>query len=219
MGAATKALFLAMLLIAAGSARAQAPDVGLVNQVAGEVSYSSGSGAGKVQAFMRVRQADRFNLPAGAQLRVVYFQNGRQETWRGPASFNAGVEKSDVLSGAVQEVATLPAGVPQRIQRIPDLVQMAKLGGIQVRGSAPKPRANPEQQAETAAARATYAQLRQQAPQDDITPELYLFAALQEHLQYDEMKSVADEMLRRQPASQEARQLAEWARARAGPPR
>ena len=215
MGMIRGALFAVVLLLASGgSAYAQGADVGLINQVAGDVSYTSSSGAGKVQAFMKMRQGDRFNLAAGAQLKVVYFQTGRQETWRGPAGFRSGAEHSEVLAGAVYEVANLPLGVPQKIQRIPELLQMAKLGGIQVRGTTPKQRASLEQQAEVAAARATYAQLRQQAPQDDITPEMYLFTVLQDYLLYDDMKSVADEMLRRQPGNQEAQQLAEWARAR-----
>ncbi len=207
-------LIAALLFASGGEAAAQGADVGLVNQVAGEVSYVSGSGAGKVQAFMKMRQGDRFNLAAGAQLKVVYFQNGRQETWRGPAGFKSGVAHSEPLAGAVYEVANLPLGVPQKIQRIPELLQMAKLGGIQVRGATPKQRASLEQQAEVAAARTTYAQLRQQVPQDDITPELYLFTVLQDYLLYDDMKTVADEMLRKQPANQEAQQLAEWARVR-----
>jgi DNA-binding protein H-NS len=186
----------------------------LISQVAGDVSYVSSSGAGKVPAFMKIRLGDRFTVAAGAQVKVVYFQNGRQETWRGPAGFRSGTEQSASLAGTVYEVASLPVGVPQKIQRIPELLQMAKLGGIQVRGTTPKQRASLEQQAEVAAARATYTQLRQQLPQDDITPELYLFTVLQDYLLYGDMKTVADEMLHRQPGNPEAQQLAEWARER-----
>jgi hypothetical protein len=215
MMAVMRALQIAALLLAgSGVVNAQGADVGLVNQVAGDASYVGSSGGGKVQAFMKMRQGDRFTLAAGALLKVVYFQNGRQETWRGPAGFRSGPEHGEPLAGTVYEVVNLPLGVPQKIQRIPDLLQMAKLGGIQVRGSTPKQRASPEQQTEVAAARTAYARLRQQLPQDDITPELYLFTVLQENLLYDDMKTVADEMLRRQPGNQEAQQLAEWARAR-----
>ena len=215
MGAVRGILWIVALLLGSGSvAHAQGADVGLINQVAGDVSYASGSGAGKVQAFMKVRQGDRFTVAAGAQVRLVYFNGGRQETWRGPAGFRAGAEKSDALAGAVHEAANLPVGVPQKLQKIPELLQMAKLGGIQVRGSMPKPRAGLEQQAEIVAARTTYAQLRQQVPQDDLSPELYLFAVLQEHLLYEDMKAVADEMLRKQPGNPEAQQLADWAKGR-----
>src|SRR5476649_1679158 len=81
----------ALLLWSQGAALAQAADVGLVNQVLGDVSYASGGGnAGKVQAYMKMRQGDRFTVPDGAQIKLIYFQNGRMETWRGPASFTSG---------------------------------------------------------------------------------------------------------------------------------
>jgi hypothetical protein len=215
MGAIRSALLAAALLLGnCGLGYAQGTDVGLINQIAGDVSYASSSGAGRVQPFMKMRLGDRFTLAAGAQLKVIYFQNGRQETWRGPAGFRSGTEHSEPLAGAVYEVANLPVGVPQKIQRIPELLQMAKMGGLQVRGVASKQRASQDQQSEVAAARSTYAQLRQQVPSDDITPELYLFTVLQDFLLYDEMKSVADEMLRKQPGNQEAQQLAEWVKAR-----
>lgn len=211
---AVRRVLLALLLAGGGIAQAQDADVGLVHQVAGDVTYSSGSGGGKVQAFMKMRQGDRFSVAAGAQVRVVYFHNGRQETWRGPASFRSGTEHSDPLVGAVYQVAKLPVAVPQKMQKIPQLIQMAKLGGMQVRGLKSGPRPGPEQQAELAAARITYAELRQQLPREDITPELYLFTVLQDQLLYDEMQAVVDEMLRKQPASTEAQQLAEWVSAR-----
>src|SRR4051794_16890209 len=76
-------------LLAAANAFAQA-DVGLINQMSGDVSYTSGAGKAQAKAYMKIREGDRFTLPAGAQMRVVYFKNGRQESYSGPASFTAG---------------------------------------------------------------------------------------------------------------------------------
>src|SRR4051794_852438 len=92
-----------------------AEDVGLINQLAGDVSYTSGGATAKAKPYMKVREGDRFNVSAGAQLRVVYFKGGRQESFSGPASLTAGVEKSSVQSGSQPQVTTLPAGVPQKI--------------------------------------------------------------------------------------------------------
>ena len=195
-----------LMLALLGTGYAQEADVGLMQQLSGEVTYSGG----KAKAYMKMRRGDRYSLSAGAQLRVVYFRNGRRETWRGPAVFRSGTEHGDALSGTVYEVADLPLDVPQKIQRIPDLIQIAKLGGVTVRGLQPKQRPNPEQRAEIAAARATYAELRRRLPQEDITPELYLFTVLQDYLLYDEMQALVDEMLQLQPADPEAQQLAEW---------
>lgn len=196
-------------------------DVGLVNQLSGDVTYSNESSSNaKVQAFMKIRQGDRFNVPSGGQLRITYFQGGRQESWKGPASFKTGAQQSDLVSGAKPEIAQLPAAVQQRIKQIPELVQIAKTsraGGIAVRGLSKKQQASLEQQADVAAARDTYQKLRTQLPADDITPELYLFTVLQEYLLYDEMKVVSDEMVRKQPNNLDVQELAAWVKSRNQP--
>jgi hypothetical protein len=199
-------------------AGAQSGDVGLINQLSGEVAYTGQGGAqSKAQAFMKVREGDRFTLPAGAQLRVVYFNGSRQETWKGPASFKTGTQQSEAVSGQVAEAAQLPSGVAQKIAQVPNLVQIAKLGrsgGIAVRGGGKPGRLSSEQQAEVKEAKAIYAQMRQKAQAEDITPELYFYSVLQDHLLYDEMKTVTDEMLKRQPNNPEAQELAAYVKSR-----
>ena len=214
-----KTAFSAVLLAAAimvGGAQAQSLDVGLVNMLAGEVSYASeGAAAAKAQSFMKVRQGDRFTVPAGGAVRVVYFQGGRQETWKGPASFKAGARQGE--GGTPTEVTVLPASVPQKIAQVPELIQIAKLGrsgGVAVRGAAKAPRLSAEQQAEVKAAKDTYGKLRSQLGADDITPELYLYSVLQDYLLYDDMRPVVDEMSKRQPNSTEVQELAAWVKSR-----
>ncbi|MFH1604609.1 MAG: hypothetical protein ABIH03_11955 [Pseudomonadota bacterium] len=197
---------------------AQSSDVGLVNQLSGDVSYAGQAGAqSKVQAFMKVREGDRFTLASGAQVRLVYFNGSRQETWKGPASFKAGTQQSESLSGQAAGVSQLPSGVAQKIAQVPNLVQIAKLGrsgGIAVRGGGKPGRLSSEQQAEVDQAKAIYAQMRQKASGEDITPELYYYSVLQDHLLYKEMKSVTDEMLKRQPGNPEAQELAAYVKSR-----
>ena len=208
------ALFAAAIMV--GGAQAQSLDVGLVNMLAGEVSYASeGAAAAKAQSFMKVRQGDRFTVPAGGAVRVVYFQGGRQETWKGPASFKAGARQGE--GGTPTEVTVLPASVPQKIAQVPELIQIAKLGrsgGVAVRGAAKAPRLSAEQQAEVKAAKDTYGKLRSQLGADDITPELYLYSVLQDYLLYDDMRPVVDEMSKRQPTSTEVQELAAWVKSR-----
>ena len=208
----------AALLGVALGAGAQSSDVGLVNQLSGDVSYAGlGGTQSKAQAFMKVRQGDRFTLPAGAQLRLVYFSGSRQETWKGPSSFKTGTQQSEAVSGQVAEAAQLPSGVAQKIAQVPDLVQIAKLGrsgGIAVRGGGRPGRLSPEQQTEVNQAKTTYSQLRQKSSAEDITPELYYYSVLQDHLLYDEMKVVTDEMLKRQPGNPEAQELAAYVKSR-----
>lgn len=213
--------FLVAALVGAGiavSAHGQAPDVALVNMIAGEVSYQSeGAQATKAQAFMKVRQGDRFTLAAGSQIRVVYFQGGRQESWRGPAVFRAGAQQSEPSSGQPAAVTTLPASVPQKISQVPELIQIARLGrsgGVAVRGGGKPPRLTADQQAEVSAAKETYRKLRAQSPAEDITPELYLYSVLQDYLLYDDMKPVVEEMAKRQPSSAEVQELVSWVRSK-----
>ena len=207
------------MVLAAAQAFAQA-DVGLINSIAGDVSYTSGAAKAQAKAYMKVREGDRFTLPAGAQLRVVYFKGGRQETFTGPASFTAGAEGSSVQSGAQPQVSNLPAGVSQKISQTPELIQIAKFGrsgGVAVRGIGKDTRLTPQQQAEVRQARQTYDQLRKTSAADDITPELYLYSVLQDHLLYDDMKQVVGEMQKRKPADPDVAVMAEYVKVKTEP--
>ncbi len=204
-----------LLMLSVPITLAQSPDVGLVNLVSGDVTYTSTSGGpGKVQAFMKVREGDRLVVPAGGQLRVVFFDGSRQERWTGPASFRASKTGSEPISGKAAEIATLPAGASQRVAQVPQLVQIAKLGGIQVRGMTRTQKASVEQQTTVSEARAVYEKMRNELPADDITPELYLYAVLHDYLLYSDMKTVAEEMLRKQPGNNEVNQLLAWVNSR-----
>jgi hypothetical protein len=204
----------AALLVAAS---ALANDVGLINHLNGDAAYTSGGSTAKVKAFMKLREGDRVHVSPNAQLRVVYFQAGRQESYLGPASFTAGAQHSTVQSGAQPQVSTLPAGVPQKIAQIPELIQIAKLGrsgGVAVRGLGRDQRLTPQQQAEIRQARQTYEELRHAAAADDITPELYLYSVLQDHLLYNDMKVVVAEMERRYPGNPDVAVMAEYVKAK-----
>src|SRR5258708_1831864 len=199
----TMRILLVLALAAVQAAAYAQSDVGLVNLVSGDVSYTPQSGpAGKAKAFMKVREGDRFDVPADGQVRVVYFEGARQERWQGPSSFRATRMHGTPLSGTAAEVANLPASVPQRISRVPELMQNAKLGGIQVRGAQPPRRA---QDGALQEARATYERLRKDLPADDITPELFLYSTLNEYQLYEDMAPLVDEMLRKQPNSDDVK--------------
>ena len=209
--------FLALLFLAVSAAAwAQGGDVGLVNLVSGGVTYAPPSGSpGEATPFMRVRDGDRFNVSTGGQVRIVYFTSSRQERWFGPASFRAGKGAGEAISGKPAEITPLPAGVPQRIARVPELMQSAKLGGIQVRGGLTRQQeASLDQQATVREARETYEQMRKEMPADDITSDLYLYAVLHDYLLYGDMKVVVEEMLRKQPGNDDVKQLLVWVNGR-----
>jgi hypothetical protein len=202
-----------VLALAPAAAALAAGDVGVVNHLAGYVNVTSGASTSKAQAYMNIHEGDMFDVPAGVVLKVVYFRSGRQESFSGPASFKVGAHQSTVQQGAQPQVSTLPAVVPQKISQTPELVQIAKLGkssGVGVRAAQREPRLTPQQQAEVREARETYAKLRAATPDDDITPELYLYSVLQDNLLYVEMKPVVAEMARRQPSNRDVAALADY---------
>ncbi|HEX6691582.1 MAG TPA: hypothetical protein VF110_10595 [Burkholderiales bacterium] len=185
-------LLLLTLVFLAGAALAQ-EDVGMVDLVAGEVAFQ----AGRVKPYMKVREGDRFELPEGAQLRLVYFAGGRQERWQGPARFRVGKQESAALAGKPSQATVLPASVPHRLARAPELTRNAVFGGIAVRGQKPPGGETEETLRE---ARATYARLRRELPADDLTPELFLYAALAAGPNPDseEVKNLAARLAERQ---------------------
>ncbi len=186
-----RALLLSLLFVLPGGAHAQ-QDVGLVSLAAGEVTFQDGA----VKPFMRVREGDRFELGAGAQLRVIYFASSRQESWRGPAALRAGKGDSTAERGAAPVVSALPASAPQRLARIPELAQNGLFGGVRVRGLKPPL----EDDASLREARATYERLRRELAPDDPTPDLFLYAALVRGPEPDseEVKSLAARLRERE---------------------
>ena len=212
-----RGLALAALLVAGGAFA----DAGLINQLSGDVSYTSaGAPAAKAKAFMKVREGDRFIVHAGAQVRIVYFQGGRQEAYSGPATLVIGAQASQQQTGAAAQISQLPAGVPQKIAQTPELIQIARLGrsgGVAVRGAQPAQRLSPQAQAEVRQARQTYEQLRKSAAANDIVPEQYLYAVLQDHLLYEEMKGVVAEMQKRQPSDPDVAVMADYVKAKTEP--
>jgi hypothetical protein len=169
---------------------------------------------------MKIRPGDRFKVPQGGMLQLVYFQNSRQETWKGPSALAVRDQEGLPEGGARPEVTTLPAGASQGMRRLPPLLNRAGLsrsGGIQVRGISPGSARGPvltaEAEAEIRAARETYAGWRKQAGPDDVTPELYLAGILGEYGQYEEMRAVLRDAAQRQPDSDLVRDLSAWASA------
>jgi hypothetical protein len=207
-----RAVAVVMAIVITG-APAFAADVGVVNHLAGLVTVTNGINTAKAQAYMNIREGDTFEVPAGVVVKVAYFQGGRQETFAGPTSFTIGALQSIVRTGSSPQVSVLPSGVPQKISQTPDLVQIAKLSSAAtVQPSAREQRLTPQQQAEIRQARQVYQKLRADTPGDDITPELYLYSVLQDHLLYGEMRSLVFDMARRQPGNRDIGILADYIR-------
>jgi hypothetical protein len=200
------------------------PDVGLVTQLSGDVTYVN-EGYQKIpekaQSFMRIRQGDRFKAASGAMLQLVYFQSGRKETWKGPAVFIVDETQSraegEKGSRVQPEVVILPSGASQGMQRIPVLLRRAGLsrsGTTQVRGVVGAPQKaitlSEEEKSEIKRAKEIYQSLRKQTKAEDITPELTLLVVLADYEQYEEMEKVIKDAMKTQPDNPVLKQLDEW---------
>lgn len=205
---------LAALVVAVPPALAQsATDAGMINQLSGEVTYQSAAGAAaRATAYMKVRESDVVRVPAGASVRLVYFANGRQENWRGPAALVVGATESRGQAGQ-PEVSQLPGGVPQKLAQTPEMLQIAKLGragSVTVRGGLAPPVLTADQNADVREARKTYESLKTGVAADDILPEIYLYTVVQNYSMYDEMKQLVKIMQTKQPNSEVVRDLDAW---------
>ena len=207
----SRLFFLWMLSVPAAFAQIAA-DAGMINQLSGEVTYQSATGAAaRATAYMKVRESDVVRVPAGASVRVVYFTNGRQEMWKGPAAFMVGASESRGQAGQ-PEISQLPGGVPQKLAQTPAMMDIAKLGragSVTVRGITPTS-LSAEQAAEVRDARKTYETMKTGVAADDIMPEIYLYTVVQNYSMYDEMKQLVKIMQTKQPNSEVVKDLDAW---------
>lgn len=186
-------------LLLCASARAQA-DAGLLTEMRGAATYQAAGGAeSAAQTLMKLRVGDRLRLPAAASLKLVYFKSATAETWRGPASFVVGEERSEQTNG--EFTSTVLPGAARAPVELSRLGNINRVGAVVVRGAKP-PEHNLTQ------ARAFHAAWRGEAPSDDILPDLYLYAVLKQYNRKADMQSLAAEMLKRAPDSEEAKRLA-----------
>lgn len=186
------------ILLAPLFANAADKESGMVTQVSGNATYSSGTDKDKlVVSFMKVRSGDKMTLGKDAKIQVVYFENGRQESWIGAAKLTIGANESTPAAGATPpQVKKLPAVVLKQLTRAPTVVSdlKSRTGMIMVR-SLPMTKMRELDE--------NYAALRKEAAEDDVTPELYLLSGLHELKLYRDMKPVLEEMRKRQPNNPE----------------
>ena len=133
-------------------------------------------------ALARVRPGDKLQLDADSVLQLVYFQNARQESWRGAGRIEVGEEESRALGSSMQPaVKQLPAMLVRQLVKTPTAEGAGKVGAVRLRSVTPP---DAEQKLDQ-----NYKQLRQQAESSDRTPELYLLAGLFELKQYGRIEA------------------------------
>lgn len=177
---------------------------GFVTQSQGEVTYQVGSGkAQALPAFSRLVSGTRITLGEGAKLQIVYLSSGRQETWTGKSTLEVG----DAESRRIGTSASEPAIKVLQPYMVETLVKSREvMGSIHARQGMIRVRSLMTA-AKVKEVEDRYAELRVQASEDDITPEIFLLTALDGLKAYQSMKKPLAEMLRRQPDNAEAKAL------------
>lgn len=173
---------------------AQNPDVAFITQLKGTVVVQGPGAQRNAVALTKLRLGEHLLLKKESQLRIVYFDGGRQETWNGEAKLAVGSAESAKSAGADPEVKKLPAVLSRQLAMTPTGEATSRIGMARLRGLT---------NAKLAEAEKNYSNWRGVTPDDDRTPELYLLAALFELGQYDRIESVLKDLKSRHPDSSE----------------
>jgi hypothetical protein len=221
-------------------APAAAPDIGLVTGLSGEVTYGNQAekqSPVRAQAFLKIRQGDRFQVPEGAGVQLLYFAGGRQETWKGPVTLQIGEAESQSAGEQPPrfppEVKVLSSKVAKGISGSPVMISRTETsasgasqvmretgrssGVIQTMAPTKAPSLPPgpvssQAQKEVAAAEQLFPNLKKQAKAGDLTPEIYLLSVYAAHRQYQKMEQIIDTMLAKNLGDRHLRELKSWAR-------
>jgi len=179
-----------------GCSQVWAAEVALVMSVQGRVLRHADAVPVQVEAFVKLKEGDRLSLEKDTRLQLVYFENGRQETWSGPGRLDMAAQESKASGMPAAEVKSLPLVMARQLARTPAL-------DSQGRGGVTRLRAIPPRDA-VAKLEATYRDLRAGAAQDDLAPEMYLLSGLYEMRELDRVEKMLGELRQGWPNNPEA---------------
>lgn len=167
----------------------------MVTLLQGNVSRVSPLGKQPVEAFTKLRHGDLLALDRDARVQIVYFENGRQETWQGGGRLEITKAESTAFGVAPPEVKILPSVMVRQIVKTPVLDSQGRGGMMRLRSVAT---ASDVEKIEE-----TYRRLRAEAARNDINPELYLLSSLFEIRELDRVEQALADLQQRQRGNPE----------------
>ncbi|MBL6993940.1 hypothetical protein [Desulfobacula sp.] len=219
-------IVLTLNLVMATSAFSSETALGMITQVSGRVSYihKDKKQNEPPESFMNFYKGDKIILEPDSLLQLIFFENGRKETWEGPASFYLDHLKGVAIDhkGAAPKITSLPAIVTNEVRRTSKIVNISRLqtsGAVIVRGqenkndpaqSIPPVQLDVSEEREIDLAKNTYKMLLKNSSKTDITPELYLFSVLADYDQFREMSGLIETMNQKQPDNSTIQELSRW---------
>lgn len=191
------AVFLFGLACAQAACAAEpASNVALITALDGKVV----NGKVPLAALTKLGGGETLTLAKGAHVQVVYFDNGRQESWTGPGRLSVGANEGQSKDMAAPEVRQLPLVVVKQIGHTPALSTQAPAGAMRLRG-VPTQRLDGVQE--------EYARLRDASRPDDLTADIYLLASLYELQDKERLSAALTDLRARRPDSPAAAALAD----------
>jgi hypothetical protein len=194
----TKRFWIIALLAAATAALANG-DAALVTAVEGGVTRVAPGSPLPVQAFVKLKHGDLLTLDKAARVQVVYFDNGRQETWTGGGRLEI-TKAGGVANGlADPQVKTLPPLMVKQIAKTPSLDSQGRAGMMRLR-------AVPGVQ-DPLKVEENYKRMRQEAAADDLNPELYILSSMLEMRQFERVEQVLADLRKTRSGNRDAAAL------------
>ncbi|MDO8787247.1 MAG: hypothetical protein Q7J42_04155 [Sulfuritalea sp.] len=173
-------------LILLGCNQVWADEVALVMSVQGKVVRIADTVQVPVEAFVKLKEGDKLSLEKDSRLQVVYFDNGRQETWSGPGRLEMTLREGKASGLSAPEVKSLPMVMARQLARTPAL-------DGQGRGGVTRLRSVPGLDAMTRL-EDTYHDLRSRAGPNDLGPEMYLLSGLYDMRELDRVERVLGDL-------------------------
>ena len=183
-------------LIFLGCSQVWADEVALVMSVQGKVVRFGDAMPMPVEAFVKLKEGDKLSLEKDSRLQVVYFDNGRQETWSGPGRLEMTLREGKASGLPAAEVKSLPLVMARQLARTPAL-------DGQGRGGVTRLRSVPGLDAMTRL-EDTYHDLRSRAGPNDLGPEMYLLSGLYDMRELDRVERVIGDLQQDRPKNPEA---------------
>jgi hypothetical protein len=184
-------------LVIFGCSHVWAAEVALVMSVQGRVIRLGDAASAPVEAFVKLKEGDRLSLEKDTRLQLVYFENGRQETWSGPGRVEMTAREGKASDLPPAQVKLLPLVMARQLARTPALDSQGRGGVTRLRAiHAPDAMAKLEN---------TYQDLKTtRAARDDLAPEVYLLSGLYEMRELDRVEKVLSDLQQGWPNNPEA---------------
>jgi hypothetical protein len=173
-----------------------AAEVALVMSVQGKVTRLAEAIPMAVEAFVKLKEGDKLSLDKDSRLQVLYFDNGRNETWAGPGRLEVTPREGKATGLPAPETKSVPMVMARQLANTPSL-------DGQGRGGVTRLRSVPSHDAMTRL-EDTYSDLRSRAGPADLAPEMYLLSGLFEMRELDRVERVLGDLQQDRPGNPEA---------------